>query len=511
MSTVKVLHDTAEDIQNLHTNLVNTFESGKTKDLAWRKWQLKQLWWMLEDNEKEFTAAMKEDLNRSSIESMITDFAGARKDILYHLQHIDQWAADEPLGDTFVAKQLRLARIRKEPLGVVLIIGAWNFPLLLVLQPLIAAITAGCCAIIKPSELIPSCQALLKHLIPKYLDKSAIGVVCGAVAETTSLLELRFNHIFFTGSATVGRIVSAAAAKNLTPLTLELGGQCPAIICKSANIDRAAKCVAFSKFLNSGQICLSVNHVFVDPSVYDQFTECLKYWIQTFLNGQLTVDTAIVNPSHFDRLLNLICNTEGRIFYGGTGNRETRRMEPTVVLDVDINDTLLRDEIFGPICPIIKSDFRSAYIATKQKGHPLAMYIFILDNTNSGGVTVNDVILHAGFSGAPFGGVGSSGHGYYHGAYGFNSFTHFRTVMNSPSWLERALTFRYPPFNAMETPKSFKLRAKFKRGESINDQRRKPAVLGSKGVYLSAAVTVLGALYYYFYHYLSRSEIVYSQ
>ncbi|KAF3385864.1 hypothetical protein DPV78_012423 [Talaromyces pinophilus] len=509
MTTTKVQHDNAADIRDLHISLVNTFQSGKTKDLAWRKWQLKQLWWMLEDNDKEFMAAMKEDLNRSNIESMITDLAGARKDILYHLEHVDKWAADEPLGDTFVAKQLRLARIRKEPLGVVLIIGAWNFPLLLVLQPLIAAITAGCCAIIKPSELIPSSQAVLKRLVPKYLDQTAIGVVCGGVAETTSLLELQFNHVFFTGSATVGRIVSAAAAKNLTPVTLELGGQCPAIICKSADIDRAAKCVAFSKFLNSGQICLSVNHVFVDPSVYDKFTERLKHWIHTFLNGESTIDTAIVNQSHFDRLSALIRNTGGSIFCGGGGNRETRRMEPTVVVSLDLNDALLKDEIFGPICPVIKGDFRIAYNATKQKGCPLAMYIFsndkreiqeILDNTNSGGVTINDVILHAGFSGAPFGGVGSSGYGYYHGPYGFNSFTHLRTVMHSPNWLERALTFRYPPFNATEIPNRLKLKAKFKRGESIDDQRRNSSSITSRGLNVAATIAVLGTLYYYFYH-----------
>lgn len=340
MPTTKVQYDKTEDIQDLHSSLVRTFQSGKTKDLAWRKCQLKQLWWMLEDNEKELMAAMKEDLNRSNIESTITDFAGARKDILYHLEHVDEWAADERLGDTLLAKQLRLARIRKEPLGVVLIIGAWNFPLLLVLQPLIAAITAGCCAIIKPSELIPSTQSLLKRLIPKYLDRTAIGVVCGGVAETTSLLDLQFNHIFFTGSATVGRIVSAAAAKHLTPVTLELGGQCPAIICKTADIDRAAKCVAFSKFLNAGQICLSVNHVFVDPSVYDNFTERLQYWIHTFLNGESTIDTSIVNQSHFDRLSALIRNTEGSIFCGGGGDPETRRMEPTVIVGLDKNGNI---------------------------------------------------------------------------------------------------------------------------------------------------------------------------
>ncbi|OKL57735.1 hypothetical protein UA08_07233 [Talaromyces atroroseus] len=391
-----------------------TFKSRKTKDLAWRKWQLKQLWWMIEDNEKEIMAAMEQDLNRSNMESLITDLAGARKDILTHLDHIDQWTADEPLGNSYVARKLGLARIRKEPLGVVLIIGAWNFPLLLVLQPLIAAITAGCCAILKPSELTPACMNLLKSLVSAYLDNSAIELVCGGVAEMTQLLEFRFNHIFFTGSATVGRIIGASAARHLTPATLELGGQSPAIVCKSADLDLAAKCIAFSKFLNAGQICLSVNHVFVDPSVYYEFSRRLKYWFLQFLNGQETIDTAIVNSQHFDRLANLLRNTKGIIACGGRGDLESRRMEPTVVLDVDMDDILLREEIFGPICPVLKSDYRSAYNVINQY---VSNGYILLQNTNSGGVTVNEVILHAGFPNAPFGGVGGSGHGYYHDFY----------------------------------------------------------------------------------------------
>jgi aldehyde dehydrogenase (NAD+) len=334
-------YDHTEEIYHLHSKLVNTFKSKKTKDIAWRKWQLKQLWWMIEDNEKEIMVAMKQDLNRSNMESLITDLAGVRKDILTHLHDIDQWTADEPVGDSFIAKKLGLARIRREPLGVVLIIGAWNFPLLLVLQPLVAAITAGCCVIMKPSELSPNCMKLLKSLISTYLDDSAIGLVRGGVAETSQLLELRFNRIFFTGSATVGRIISASAAKHLTPITLELGGLSPAIVCKSADIDLAAKSIIFSKFLNAGQICLSVNHVFVDPSVHDEFAQRLEYWCSRFLGGQLTIDAAIGSHKHFDRLTNLLRNTTGKIAYGGGGDRESRRMEPAVVLDVDMDGKLL--------------------------------------------------------------------------------------------------------------------------------------------------------------------------
>lgn len=330
-------YECAEEVQTFHSTLSSTFRMGKTKDIAWRKWQLKQLWWLVEENEQAIIDAIKGDLNRPGFETYLTDLAGIRKDILYHLNNIDAWTADEPLGDSFIARQLGVARIRKEPLGVVLIIGAWNFPVLLVLQPLIAAITAGCCAIIKPSELTISCQNLLRDLITRYLDLTAIRVVCGGVDETTKLLELPFSHIFFTGSASVGRHVSAAAAKNLTPVTLELGGQSPAIIGRSADVERAAKTIAYSKFLNAGQICLAVNHVFVDPAVHDEFVERLKYWSGQFLRGKRTITTAIVNQRHWDRLSTLLQQTNGTIICGGGKSDELCRMEPTVVTDLDMD------------------------------------------------------------------------------------------------------------------------------------------------------------------------------
>lgn len=332
-------YESAEEIQTFHSTLVSTFRTGRTKDIAWRKWQLKQLWWLVEDNEQAILDAIKDDLNRSEVESYLTDLAGIRKDILYHLDNIDAWAADEKIGDSFIARRLGLARIRKEPLGLVLIIGAWNFPVLLVLQPLIAAITAGCCAVIKPSEITVACQNLLRDLVTQYLDPTAIRLVCAGVPETTKLLELPFNYIFFTGSANVGRHISAAAAIHLTPVTMELGGQSPAIIGQSADVERAAKCIAYSKFLNAGQICLTVNHVFVDPAVHDAFVDRLQYWNNQFLHGEQTITTAIVSRQHWDRLFSLLHQTKGTILCGAGGSDESRRMEPTVVVELDMNGT----------------------------------------------------------------------------------------------------------------------------------------------------------------------------
>lgn len=353
-------YESVEEIQAFHSTLVSTFRTGRTKDIAWRKWQLKQLWWLVEENEQAIVDAIKCDLNRPGFETYLTDLAGIRKDILYHLENIDAWAADETLGDSFIARRLGVARIRKEPLGVVLIIGAWNFPVLLVLQPLIAAITAGCCAIIKPSELTTACQTLLRDLVTQYLDPTAIRVVCGGVDETAKLLELPFNHIFFTGSASVGRHISAAAANHLTPVTLELGGQSPAIVGKSADLDRAAKTIAFSKFLNAGQICLAVNHVFVDPAVHDTFVEKLKHWSGQFLHGERKLTTAIVNQRHQARLSGLLQQTKGKVVCGGGESDELCRMEPTVVTDLDMN---------GKLPP---NEFHSSDLNLKHSSRPVA-------------------------------------------------------------------------------------------------------------------------------------------
>ena len=375
-------YESIEDIQSSFFTLTGSFRAGKTKDVAWRKWQLKQLWWLVDDNESALLDAIEKDLNRPRAESYLTDLAGIRKDIIYHLDNIDVWAADETIGESFISRSLGVARVRKEPKGVILIIGAWNFPFLLIMQPLIAAITAGCCAIIKPSELTISCQNLLKRLIEQYLDPTAIRLIRGSVPETTKLLELRFDHIFFTGSANVARSVGKAAATHLTPVTLELGGQSPALVGRSADVDKAAKSIAYAKFLNAGQICITVNHVFVDPEVHDSFVSRLQFWSHQFLNGQSTIKTSIVNQSHFGRLLGVLKQTKGSIICGGKGDAQSRQMEPTIVTDLDTDgtfnppnayiynngnlDILIEEELFGPICPVIKADIQKACLAINR-------------------------------------------------------------------------------------------------------------------------------------------------
>ncbi|TVY61962.1 Aldehyde dehydrogenase, dimeric NADP-preferring [Fusarium oxysporum f. sp. cubense] len=481
-----------------HSQLFNTFAAGKTKSIKWRKWQLKQMWWMLVDNEKAIAEALAADLGRHEFEALTSDLHGLKTDILEHLNHVEEWAADEPVASAgFLMGTLGKARIRKEPLGVVLVIGAWNFPFLLTLQPVIAAITAGCCVVVKPSELSVASQNLMQDLAGRYLDPEAIRLVTGGPQETTKLLELKFNHIFFTGSTKVAKFVAAAAAKHLTPTVLELGGQGPAIVTAKADVDLAAKRIAYAKFLNAGQICLSVNHVFVDPEVHDTFVQRLHHWTQQFSGGESSHMCKIVNKRNFERLSGLLEETSGNVFQA-SGNGGGNMLSPTVVTDVCINDSLLSEELFGPICPVLKATYKDAVRQTSSGPHPLAIYIFssdrseidyVLKNTISGGVTINDVLMHYGVPGAPFGGVGDSGQGYYHGKYGFMAFTHQRTILEMPTWMDKLMAFRYPPFD-MKNMSNFVVKNNlgFHRGETMEDQ-----VVGGNRSWLWAGIGVLVA------------------
>lgn len=263
-------YTTQLDFKASYETLHATFKTGKTKDVRWRKWQLKQLWWLLTDNEAAFLDAFKTDLNRHPYDTVFMDLNGVKADILATLGSVDKWARGSAVeGAGIIMGYLGKAWLRREPLGVVLVIGAWNFPVYTLIDPAVAAIAAGNCVVLKPSESAGAVQRLLVELVPKYLDPSAIRVVTGGPAETTHVLTHKFNHIFYTGGGKVGRIVAAAAAKHLTPVVLELGGQAPAIVTKTANIDLAAKRIAAVKLMNAGQICLNVNHVFVDPTVHD--------------------------------------------------------------------------------------------------------------------------------------------------------------------------------------------------------------------------------------------------
>lgn len=478
------------DFEQAYARLFKTFSTGKTKNLAWRKWQLKQCWWMMDDNEAKIAEAMKADLNRSEFESYAMDITVTKTNILETLKHLEEWAADEKIDAGFIFGTLGKARLRKEPLGVAFIIGAWNFPFVLTIQPMLAAIAAGCCVMVKPSEVAAASQKLMVDMFREYLDPEAIQLATGGVKETTFMLKYKFDHIFYTGSGKVASFITAAAARHLTPTVLELGGQAPAIITKTANVDLAAKRVAYAKYMNAGQMCLSVNHVFADPAIYDSFIKRLSFWNDQFLAGGVDRMAHPINDQNFDRLDKILSASDGTITYGGGRNRATRNFSPTVVTDVKISDSLLSEELFGPICPVLKSDYVSAYKQIGEMPHPLGLYIFssskaeineILQNTNSGGVTVNDCMMHASVPNAPFGGVGPSGTGSYHGSYGFKAFTHMRTVVEIPTWLEAMLKFRYPPFSD-DNIKKIKVKNSlgFKRGETIQDQKVGQGWLGSR-------------------------------
>ncbi|KAI0126981.1 Aldehyde/histidinol dehydrogenase [Xylariales sp. AK1849] len=496
------------DFERIHKTLHETFKSGRTKSISWRKWQLKQIWWMIEENQQKISDALIEDLNRHPFEAYALDIYGMKLDILEHISKVEEWTRDEHLAEAgLIMGRLGKARIHREPLGVALVIGAWNFPFLLLIQPLLAAVAAGCCVLMKPSELSLASQNLLQTLVPQYLDPSAIALVTGGPAETAVILERKFDHIFFTGSGKIARHITAAAAKHLTPTVLELGGQGPAIVTESADVHMAAKRVAFAKYLNAGQICLSVNHVFVHPSIHDQFLTSLAYWNEQFQLGEKDADFVnIVNERNFDRLAGLLKRSKGTITSGGQTDRNRLIIRPTVVANVTLGDALMEDELFGPICPVLKATTEEAYNAIKSSPHPLAIYIFsnnqqeideILHNTNSGGVTINDVIMHASVHEAPFGGVGESGYGYYHGKHGFDCFSHKRIIVAPPTWLERLMAVRYPPFNVKNIDKmKVTNNIGFKKGETMEDQRIGKHRSKAVPVTIAAAVLFVLAAWY---------------
>lgn len=431
---------------------------------------------MIEDNKEHIADALYADIHRHRQESYISDCAVVQSDILNTLKKLDEWTKDEKPSRWDLINFMGATVVRKEPKGVALIIGAWNFPITLLLQPMVAAIAAGCTVIVKPSDLAPAVQDLLMELFPRYLDRDAIRCVSAGPQEMPYILEQRYDHIFYTGSALVGKIVHAAAAKHLTPTTLELGGLAPAIVTPDANIDVSAKHIASTKFQNAGQvkpshhdpnrpkltgahkICLNVNHVLVDPSVREPLVNNLIRYFDIFTEGKEQPEyyTHIVNERNFDRLDRLLSQTSGQILYGGHRDRKARFFGPTIVA-VKPDDILLTEEIFGPILPIVEADLDAAIAFTKGTGRPLALYAFtnnqaerqrVLNETQSGGVTFNDCMWHCLALDAPFGGTGSSGHGYYHGRHGVREFSHLRTYTGAfPAWMEYFMDRRYPPYN----------------------------------------------------------------
>jgi aldehyde dehydrogenase (NAD+) len=442
------------DAPALVARLRATYATGRTRPVAWRRQQLQQLRALLTEHEDDLLAALATDLGKPRLEAWATDVGFVVNEIDHALKHLNRWTRPSRVRTPLATKPSR-GRVIREPLGAVLIIAPWNYPVQLALSPLIGAIAAGNVAVVKPSEVAPATAAALGRLVPQYLDADAFAIVEGAVPETTALLDQRWDHIFYTGNGRVGRVVMEAAARNLTPVTLELGGKSPAIVDASANLEVAARRIAWGKFLNAGQTCIAPDYVLVAKGLEDRFVELVRRCVFDFYgqDPKASADFArIVNGSHFDRLVSLL--DSGTAAVGGEHDAATRFIAPTVLRDVLPESPVMQEEIFGPILPVLPvTDVEEAIAFVNGREKPLALYVFaddrkvqeaVLDGTSSGGACVNATLFHVAVADLPFGGVGDSGIGAYHGKASFDVFSHAKSVLKRSTRPDPDLA--YPPY-----------------------------------------------------------------
>lgn len=438
--------DSPADAAALVARLRTTYGSGRTRTLVWRRRQLTALKRMLAEREDEFVAALGEDLGRPPFEAWAADLAATAREIDEAHKHLAAWMTPERTRVPPIMRPGR-AEIVREPLGVVLVIAPWNYPVSLVVAPLTAALAAGNAVVCKPSEVSPATSAALARFIPEYLDASAVAVVEGGIPETTNLLEQTWDHIFYTGNGTVGRVVAEAAARHLTPVTLELGGKSPVIVARDANIGLAASRVAFAKFINAGQTCLAADHVYVHREVEQEFLDA----VQSEIRGRYGADPhrskdfgRVVTTGHTRRIKRLLDAGDSELVCGGEVDVEERYVAPTVLRGVTSQSAVMGEEIFGPVLPVLTfDDVAEVTTAINAGDKPLAIYVFsasdvtvdhVLHTTSSGGFCVNDTISHLVVPSLPFGGVGASGNGAYHGRWGFETFSHRKAVYRRPGW-----------------------------------------------------------------------------
>lgn len=436
------------------------FHEGAVRAIGDRETQLRQLRRFLVEREDDLTAALRADLGKSALEAYTTEIGFTVNEIDLALDELHGWTKQRRAKLPFHLKP-GAARIVQEPLGTVLIIAPWNYPLQLLLAPLVPALAAGNTAVLKPSEIAPATADAVARLLPDYLDSRVVQVVTGGVPETTKLLEERFDHIFYTGNGTVGRIVMRAAAEHLTPVTLELGGKSPAIVAADARIDVTARRIAWGKWINAGQTCVAPDYVLVEESVASQLLTALGEAITAFYGDDPASSPdygRIVSDRHFERLTGLLEADRGTVAIGGRADRTERYLAPTVVTDVDVDGPLMREEIFGPILPVIPvASVGAAIEFVNSRPRPLALYVFteqdatadrVIGHTSSGGVTVNHTLLHLAVADLPFGGVGESGMGSYHGAHGFDVFSHAKPVLHRHTWPDPSVA--YPPYGGLK-------------------------------------------------------------
>ncbi|CAF3374847.1 unnamed protein product [Rotaria sp. Silwood2] len=444
-------------IENIFKDLRQSFNSGKTKSLSWRKKQIEQIYKMCDEQKNIFASAAYTDFHRPTSETMLFDCGSIRNECIHTLNHIDEWVRDKKISDAFAFAALD-KYIHTEPLGIGLIIGAWNYPFLVTLTPLVGAIAAGNCAILKPSELAPNSAVIMATMVERYLDTSCIRVVLGGVDQTQALLKGDIDKIFYTGSTTVGKIVMRAAAEKMIPITLECGGKNPVYIADDANMAICGKRIAWGKSINCGQTCLAPDYILCSKTTENRLIpEITKAWQQFYTSNPLNSESYchIINNRHFERVKKLI--NQDKVVHGGQIDSNENYISPTIMNNVTENDDIMQEEIFGPVLPFItvnNEDEAIKFINNKDK--PLALYIFssnknlakrIIDSTSAGSTCVNDVIFQIAPPSLPFGGVGPSGLGTYHGKYSFDSFSHQRTVVYVPNWIEPLISKRNPPYN----------------------------------------------------------------
>jgi aldehyde dehydrogenase (NAD+) len=437
----------------LLSDLRRVFDTGRTRGLSWRLDQLRGIERLCDEREAEIAAALAEDLGRPAVDAWLGDIASSKAEAAYARKHLKRWM--RPRRIPLPLNQLPARGwVQYDPLGVVLVIGPWNYPVYLSLAPLVAAVAAGNCAVIKPSELAPATSAVLARLVPEYLDPAAVRVVEGDAAVTQALLAEGFDHVLFTGGTEVGKKIMAAAAPTLTPVTLELGGKSPVIVASDADIDVAARRIAWVKLLNSGQTCIAPDYVLAERSIADELVEKIVANLSEFRSGETDPSLPIVNQRQFDRLVSLISTTDGKVVTGGGFDEAALRIEPTIIVDPSPTDPVMADEIFGPILPVLTVDsLDSAAEFVNSKPKPLALYLFtasrivakaLIDRIPSGGAVVNHVAMHCLVPQLPFGGVGASGMGAYHGRWGFEAMSHRRSVLAKRAKPDLRLV--YPPY-----------------------------------------------------------------
>lgn len=443
-----------ENIADLVADQRVFFNTGATLPVEKRIDALKKLQKVIRDKEPQINAALKEDLGKSTFESYMCEVGLVISEISYLINHVKAFAKDRRVR-TPLAQFASASYRRPMPYGVTLIMSPWNYPFLLTIDPLADALAAGNTAVVKPSAYSPATSKVIKELIEEIFPKDYVTVITGGREENNRLLEEKFDYIFFTGSKNVGQYVLEKAAKHVTPVTLELGGKSPCIVHHSANLKLAAKRIVFGKYLNCGQTCVAPDYILCEKSIKDDFVAAVKAEMQRQYGDDSLSNREygkIVNEKHFDRIMSLI--ERDKVVAGGNANRDTLQIEPTVLDNVTWDDAVMREEIFGPIMPILTYETVDEVIQTvNSHDKPLAMYVFADDKAISkrimsecafGGGCVNDTVIHLATSNMGFGGVGESGMGAYHGKTGFDTFTHYKSIVDKKTWMD--LPMRYHPY-----------------------------------------------------------------